>query len=44
MVVERIDFVMEVMAGGGWKCCIVEEVVAADSEVCGSVAEVEGWH
>jgi hypothetical protein len=43
MVVGRIDFVVEVMVGGGWECDIVVEVVAADNEGCACVVEVEGW-
>jgi hypothetical protein len=43
-VARRIDFVVEVMVGGCWECGIVVEVVAADGEGCGCVAEVESWH
>jgi hypothetical protein len=44
VVAGRIDFVVEVMVGGRWESGIVAEVVAADDEGCGCVAEVEGWH
>jgi hypothetical protein len=43
VVAGRIDFVMEGMVDDGWECGIVAEVVAADDEGCGCVAEVEGW-
>jgi hypothetical protein len=43
VVVGRIDFVADVMVGGGWECDIVAEIVAVDDEGCGCVAEVEGW-
>jgi hypothetical protein len=34
-VVGRIDFVAEVMVGGGWECYIMVEVVMANNEGCG---------
>jgi hypothetical protein len=43
VVAGRIDFVAKLMVGGGWEYHIVAEVVAADDEGCGCVAEVEGW-
>jgi hypothetical protein len=42
-VVERIDFVTEVMVGGGLECYIVAEVVMADNEACGCMVDVKGW-
>jgi hypothetical protein len=43
MIDGRIDFMTEVMVGGGWGCGIVAGVVEADNEGCGCVEEVEGW-
>jgi hypothetical protein len=40
----EVDFVVEVMVGGGWECDTMAEVVAANDEGCGCVVEVEGWH
>jgi hypothetical protein len=42
-VARRIYFMAEVKADGGWECGIMAEVVVVDDEVCGCVAEMEGW-